>query len=319
MVQVLVTGAEGFVGGHLVPLLLARERRVSGTALDERDVERIERFDGARGVACDITEREGIAGLVERLLPREIYHLAAQSSSAFSFSDPYGTIADNVIGCLNVLDAARQAAQTARVLIVSTGEIYGVGSENPLTEEAPVGPMTPYAASKVSMELVARQYWKSLGLPVVIVRPFNHTGPGQSPRFALSSFAKQVAEAELGLSSPLIEVGNLDVRRDFLDVRDVVRGYLLALTEGAPGEIYNISSGIASSLRDVLDLLLESANVSIKVEIGNDRLRKVDIPVLCGDSSKFRARTGWSPRYELRQTLHDLLDYWRHELQDSGR
>lgn len=319
MIQALVTGAEGFVGGHLVPLLLECGRRVCGTALEEKNVWRVERFEGAEGVGCDITERDAIGNLVERTKPREIYHLAAQSSSALSFSDPYGTIVSNLVGCLNLLEAVRQEGVAAQVLIVSTGEVYGVGSPEPLPEDAPLRPITPYAASKVSAEIVARQYYESFGLPVVLTRPFNHTGPGQSSQFALSSFARQVAEAEQGLRPARIEVGNLDVCRDFLDVRDVVQAYVTALAEGVPGETYNISSGETPSLRDLLDLLLDLADVRIEVGVSQDRLRRVDIPVLCGDSSKLRAQTGWRPRFTIAETMRDLLDHWRHEIQDSPR
>jgi GDP-4-dehydro-6-deoxy-D-mannose reductase len=318
MIQALVTGAEGFVGGHLVPLLLECGRRVCGTSLEEKDIWRVERFEGADGVGCDITEREAIGDLVERTKPREIYHLAAQSSSALSFSDPYGTTISNLIGCLNLLEAVRREEAAPQVLIVSTGEVYGRASPEPLSEDAPLRPINPYAASKASAEIVARQYHESFGLPVVLARPFNHTGPGQSSRFALSSFARQVAEAEQGLGPARIQVGDLEVRRDFLDVRDVVQAYVTALAKGVPGETYNISSGETSSLRDLLDLLLGLAHVRIEVEVSQDRLRRVDIPVLCGDSSKLRAQTGWSPRFTIAETMRDLLDHWRHELQDSA-
>jgi GDP-4-dehydro-6-deoxy-D-mannose reductase len=295
-VRALVTGAGGFVGPHLVEHL-----RSCGD-----EVAAIGRHDGP-----DLLDEEGWRYLVASVAPDVVYHLAGRSSVAEAWSDPVTTFRSNAEGTLNVLLACA-AAGTGRVLVVSSSDVYGKVSaeELPLTESAPLRPTTPYAASKAAAEQVAAQAWLGRGLEVIVARAFNHTGPGQDERFVAPALAARVAANEAS-GEDAVPVGNLTARREFTDVRDVVRAYRLLVEHGRPGEIYNVCSGRDIAIQDLADRLVDLAASHIRLEPDPALLRPVDLPVLRGDCTKLAQATGWEPRVPLDRTLADLLDDMR--------
>lgn len=315
--KVLITGAEGFAGRHLARHLHAEGAEVHGTHIVDCELEEL---DGLATVhRCDITGQGQIRDVLREVQPEEIYHLAAQSSASLSFREPQLTFRINVLGTLNLLEAVREAGLRCRCLVVGSCEVYGAVRDKlqPIKEESPHAPVSPYGISKATQEMLARHYWAVYNLPIISVRPFPHIGPGQSPIFALPNFAQQAAEIELGKREPVIRVGNLSVRRDFLDVRDVVEAYVMALRKGEPGSVYNVCSGKARSMQDMLQMLLSFSTVEVRVEPDPERLRPADIPVLWGDPGRLQCLTGWAPRRELRQTLGDLLDSYRARVRSS--
>jgi GDP-4-dehydro-6-deoxy-D-mannose reductase len=245
--------------------------------------------------------------------PDYVYHLAAQAFVPASWADPWSTLENNMRGQLNVLLAAIALGTEPRVLVVGSADEYGIvgAGELPIKETNPLRPNSPYAVSKVAQDMLGYQYYASHKLPVVRVRPFNHIGPGQSPAFVASDFAKQIAEAETGLREPVMQVGNLDARRDFSDVRDIVRAYYLAISQGEAGEVYNLGAERSYSIREVLKALLDLSTTPIKVEQDPTRLRPSDVPEIVSDCDKFRSLTGWQAEIPLEQSLSDILDWWR--------
>jgi GDP-4-dehydro-6-deoxy-D-mannose reductase len=252
---------------------------------------------------------------VGEIQPDYIFHLAAQSFVPSSFADPWDTLENNIRSQLNLLEAGRQSGRQIRFLVVGSNEEYGApaAGELPQTEQSPLRPSNPYAVSKVGQDFLGLQYYLAYGVPVVRVRPYNHTGPKQSTRFVVPAFASQIARIEAGLQEPLMRVGNLDASRDFLDVRDIVRAYHLAVTDGEPGEVYNLASGRPQSIRALLETLLSYSEASIRVERDPARYRPVDVSVVYGSAKKFHRRTGWEPRIPFEQTLRDTLAYWREQ------
>jgi GDP-4-dehydro-6-deoxy-D-mannose reductase len=250
---------------------------------------------------------------VAAVRPDGIVHLAGQSSVHESWSNPAATLRTNVIGLLNVFEAVRKRRLEPRVLVVGSAEEYGAVDPDapPLTEDAPLRPLSPYAVSKVAQGFLALQYALARDLPVIRTRTFPHTGPGRGEAFAESSFARQIAEVEAGRRRPVLAVGNLDAVRDFTDVRDVVRAYRALLDRGAAGEVYNVCSGRGRSIGDILRSLLEIAGTQVELQVDRERLRPSDLPSLVGDPRKVREATGWEPRIPLETTLRDLLDHWR--------
>ncbi len=310
----LITGVGGFAGQHLASWLLARGEVVSGVARGEvrwhvPDVAGAERFEL---LAADLVSQDAATMAVEAAAPDRVYHLAARSSVGESFTDPIGTLTHNTSCLVNVLEAVRSVAPKARVLVVSSSEVYGrtIG-EAPIDERAELRPESPYAVSKAATDLFAYEYHAAYGLDLVRVRPFAHIGPGQSERFAASSFARQIAEIERGMRPPMIAVGNLDARRDFTDVRDMVRAYELAVLKGETGAVYNIGRGSAVSIGGLLETLLSRCNIPIEVKEDPNRLRPVDAPLQVCDARRFRERTNWEVRIPLDETLNDILGYWR--------
>jgi len=313
--RVLVTGVSGFVGGHLAEHLAAAGDLVVGLSASgqwpaglahlARQV-RIERCDLSAVAAAELAE------LVTRKAPEAIYHLAAQANPQASLGDPLGTWALNLGGALNLLEAVKASGVKARVVLVGSGVCYGnPGPEHlPVSEDCPLRPNNPYAASKAAADLLGVQHFLSHGTDVVMVRPFNHAGPRQSSSYVLSALARQVAEVEAG-RKPRVEVGNLDIVRDFTDVRDVVRGYRLLAEKGAPGEIYNLGTGRGTKLADALQTLASLSGRPVEVHVDPARVRPVDQPLLIADPAKLRAATGWEPRFTAEQTLADMLDDWR--------
>ena len=316
--RVLVTGVSGFVGGHLCEHLIDEGDLVVGLSASGRWPEGLKHLERlVRIEACDLTDvaESDLADLLVRKAPEAIYHLAAQANPQASVSDPRGTWALNLGGSLNLLEAVRASKLSPRIVLVGSGVCYGnPGPEHqPVSESCPLRPNNPYSASKAAADLLGVQHFLGHGTHVVMARPFNHAGPRQSSSYVLSGFARQVAEVEAG-KRPRIEVGNLEVVRDFTDVRDVVRGYRLLAEKGDPGEIYNLGSGQGVKIADALNTLANLANRPIEVYVDPARVRPVDQPLLIADPRKLRVATGWSPRYAIEQTLRDMLDYWRAEI-----
>jgi GDP-4-dehydro-6-deoxy-D-mannose reductase len=313
-VRLLVTGAGGFVGGHLVELVRRETPATSlhGVVLPHGSLGWTP-AQGARILEADLDDPAGAAAVIEEVRPEGIVHLAGQSSVQQSWLDPGGTLRTNVLGIVHLLDAARRLGLRPAVLVVGSAEEYGPVSEAelPIRETAPLRPASPYAVSKVAQGALALLYGPAGGMRVVLTRTFHHTGPGRGEAFAESSFARQIAEIEAGLRPPVIEVGNLDAVRDFTDVRDVVRAYLLLLEKGEAGRAYNVCSGRGLRIRDVLDTLLASSSARVELRLDKERLRPADVPAQVGDPSLLRATTGWEPRIPLAETLRDLLRDWR--------
>jgi GDP-4-dehydro-6-deoxy-D-mannose reductase len=275
---------------------------------------RIEAFDLADG------DREAeLAALIGRKQPEVIYHLAAQANPQASVGDPRGTWALNLGGTLNLLEAVKASGLRPRVVLVGSGVCYGNPPPEhlPVSESCPLRPNNPYAASKAAADLLGIQHYLAHGTDVIIARPFNHAGPRQAPSYVLGALTRQVAEVEAGKRAR-VEVGNLDVVRDFTDVRDVARAYRLLAQQGAAGEIYNLGTGRGTRLADALEILKSLAGVPVEVYVDPARVRPVDQPLLVADASKLRAATGWEPRYAIEQTLADMLDDWRRTLRAGG-
>ncbi|MEW6685558.1 MAG: GDP-mannose 4,6-dehydratase [Candidatus Edwardsbacteria bacterium] len=309
--KVFITGIEGFAGHHLALDLLGKGEEVFGSFFAEETMGDLKKK--CTLFRCDIRNQDEIAGILKEVKPEQVYHLAAQSSGAYSFKDSKSTFEINVMGTLNLLENILKYSPEAKTLVISSCEVYGVceGSDLPTKEEKIFYPVSPYGTSKAAQDLLAYQYWRSFGLFIIRVRPFPHTGPGQNPVFVLPNFAKQIAEIERGEKEPVIEVGNLEVRRDFTDVRDIVKAYQLALTKGEPGEAYNICSGKTITIGETLKILLSFTKKEIAIKQDLSRMRPSDISVLAGDGTKFSRKTNWSPQIPFTQTLRDLLDWWR--------
>ncbi len=301
--RVLVTGAGGFVGHHLV-------RHLTDAGDD------VHTTDPAHGGA-DITDAAAIATEIATIAPEVVYHLAGWADVGGSWAHPVEAFRANAEGTLNVLTAC-QAAEVRRVVAVSSADVYGAVSpeELPLTEESPLRPASPYAASKVAADYLGLQAWLGHGLPVMRVRAFNHLGPGQSDKFLASALASRIARAERE-GGEVLAIGDLSPRRDFTDVRDVVRAYRLLAEKGEPGEAYNVCSGVDLAVQQVADVLLGLAKVDLRFETDPALLRPVEVPVLRGSHAKLTAATGWEPEIAIEATLAELLDDWRARLDAS--
>jgi GDP-4-dehydro-6-deoxy-D-mannose reductase len=312
-VKALITGIGGFVGRHLLRHLLEEGDVVvgMGRATDCRDLP-----TDVRVFHVDLTDRSGVEGVIREARPEAIYHLAAQSSTGESFVDPWATLSNNLQGQLNLLEALLAVGDKPRVLIVGSSDEYGRvhPDEVPTHENVPLRPTTPYAVSKVGQDMLGYQYFAQHGLPVVRVRPFNHTGPGHDSRFVIPSFARQLAELESGEREPVLHVGNLEVARDFCDARDMVRAYRLAVVLGEPGEVYNLGRGRSVRLSDVIDDLIALCRVPVRVTVDPALLRSSDVPRQEADTRKFTSLTGWQPRIAWHTTLRDTLEYWREQI-----
>jgi GDP-4-dehydro-6-deoxy-D-mannose reductase len=294
-VRAFITGGHGFVGTWL-----ARH-------LEEQGDDVV-----AAGPEVDVTDADAVAEAVAATKPDAVYHLAALANVSDSWQNPARTFEVNATGTLHVLEAARRLGTNPRVLIVCSAEVYGtVGADQlPIDEETPLRPVTPYAASKVAAEFLGLQAYLGHGLPVFRVRAFNHVGPAQSGTFVVSDLARRIAESERS-GATVLRVGNLSPRRDFTDVRDVVRAYRLLVEKGTPGEVYNVCSGQAIAIEDLAQRLLALAGVDLVLETDPELVRPVDVPVLLGDPTRIREAVGWEPVIPLDETLRDVLTDWR--------
>jgi GDP-4-dehydro-6-deoxy-D-mannose reductase len=313
--RVLITGFTGFVGSHLADYLVARgDVEVFGTYRWRSRMDNVEHLRGrVQLVECDVRDAAAVRRVLRDVRPDRIFHLAAQSYVPTSWLTPGETLSGNVLGQVNLFEAARELDNPVRIHVAGSSEEYGLvlPEDVPIREENPLRPLSPYGVSKVAQDLLAYQYWQSYRLHVVRTRGFNHTGPRRGEVFVTSNFARQIAEIEKGLREPVVMVGNLDSVRDFTDVRDMVRAYWLALDKSAPGEVYNICSGRGYTARQVLDILLGLAHVRVTVQEDPARMRPSDVTLLLGDCSKFQGVTGWQPTIPFEVTLKDLLEHWR--------
>jgi GDP-4-dehydro-6-deoxy-D-mannose reductase len=314
-VRALVTGAAGFVGRHLAAHLLSQGHEVGGL---------VHPTDGGPGslgprvevFALDILDEAALGSALRGFAPDAVFHLAAFSNPEGSWKEARRTLETNIIGAHNLLSGVRETGRKPRVLLVGSAQQYGdVPAEaQPISEEREQRPLTPYAVSKTSQELLGRRSFWSDELPVYLTRSFNHTGPGQADGYVSSSFARQVAEVERGTREPLIRVGNLGARRDFTDVRDVAAAYAAIVEKGQAGRPYNVCRGEAVSIGEVLEELVRLSRVPVRIVVDPERYHVLDAPLMVGDATRLKAETGWSPRYSLRETLSDLLDDWRSRL-----
>lgn len=315
--RVLITGAAGFVGRHLAAHLFAEGgHEIWGLTRARRVIEGLD--SRMRLVVADLREKESVDEAVQRVRPQAVYHLASQASVARSLADPLDTILNNVVGQVNLLEACARHAPEARILVVGSNEEYGLTrpDELPISEAKELRPISPYAVSKVTQDLLGHQYFATRGLQVIRVRPFTHTGPGQANLFVTPAFARQLAEMERGQREHRMRVGFLDGQRDFTDVRDVVRGYRLLIERGEPGDVYNLGAGVPRSVRSILDGLLELTTVRPVVEIDPSMIRPLEMPVMYADCSRIYAATGWKTEIPFEQTLRDVLDDWRQRVCD---
>lgn len=311
--RALITGITGFAGSHLAELLTAGGHEVWGLVRRRSPQDLLEGVLGdIRLVEGDLHDQGSLRIVLRECQPEWIFHLAAQSFVPSSWRAPADTFETNVVGQANLFEAVRDLGMDPVIQIAGSSEEYGhvEPDELPIRETNPLRPLSPYAVSKVAQDLMGYQYHRSYGMRIVRTRAFNHTGPRRGAEFVASAFALQVLAVERGDAS-VIKVGNLDARRDFTDVRDVVKGYLAAVERGEPGEVYNICSGSAVRMRELLDMIAAAAGLEIEVENDPTRMRPSDVPVLEGDSAKFRAATGWAPEISLDRTLSDLLAWWR--------
>ncbi len=319
--KVLITGITGFVGSHLADFCLGLEPPVDvvGTCRWRSRRDNIEHLENDIELReCDLRDASSVHKLLGEVKPERIFHLAAQSYVPSSWNSPGETITTNVIGQLNVFEAMRELGSDASIQIAGSSEEYGLvhPDEVPITEDSPLRPLSPYAVSKVAQDMLAYQYFRSYGLKAVRTRAFNHTGPRRGEVFVTSNFAKQIAEIEAGRREPVIHVGDLSPQRDFTDVRDIVRAYWLSLEHCVPGEVYNVASGKAYRIQEILDILLGNSDHDIDVREDPARLRPSDVPLLLGDNSRFCEATGWAPEIPFEQTAKDLLDHWRERVRD---
>ena len=314
--RILITGITGFVGPHLAEYIAASvtETEIWGLVwgTEPGDVP-----PSVQLVGGDLTEISSLVAALEASKPDIVFHLAAASSVASSWDRPGRFLEVNAVGTVNLLEALRTLGMQPRVVVSSSAEIYGPVPPDlqPITEEAPLSPVSPYAASKAAQDLLTAQYFHGFGLPTIRLRLFHHTGPRRPSQFVASSFARQIARIECGLEPPQIAVGNLEAVRDFTDVRDIARAYWLAADKGDPGQAYNVCSGTPVSIRQVLEMLRAHARTQVEVAVDPARLRAADIPCLVGDNARFTKATGWQPEIPLERTLGDLLEWWRENLE----
>lgn len=313
--RVLITGITGFAGSHLAELCLSKKDvELYGMIRWRSRMENIEHIqDRIRLLECDLRDASSTRDVIEEVRPGLIFHLAAQSFVPTSWKAPSESLQTNIIGQLNIFEAVRKLGLDCRIQIACSSEEYGMvyPDEVPIKESNPLRPLSPYGVSKVGQDMLGYQYFMSFGMKIVRTRGFNHTGPRRAPVFVCSDFARQIIDIEKGLKQPVMEVGNLDAKRDFTDVRDMVRAYWLSLEKGTPGSVYNICTGRSYSIREILGKLVEISGVRVDVRTDKGRLRPSDVPLLEGDNSAFRKDTGWEPVIPMEKTLADLLDFWR--------
>ncbi len=313
--KILITGIFGFAGNYLARFLLTqKDVKVLGTYRSQKSKDLLS--DTASDLELyqlDLMDYEKVVEVLEKSKPDEIYHLAALASAAASFESPGLVITNNIISQLNLFEAVRLNKLSPKIMIISSAEIYGIVDPNdlPVDEDTVLKPASPYAVSKIAQDYMGLQYHISYNLNVIRARPFNHIGPGQTDQFATSSFAKKIAEIEKGKREPILTAGNLDAKRDFTDVRDMVKAYVLLMEKGIAGEVYNIGSGKSYKMSEVLDILLSYSDAKIKVEVDPALLRPSDNPELLCDNNKIKDLTGWAPEIPIEKTLKEILEYWR--------
>ena len=314
--RVLITGITGFAGSHLAEFILNNhpDVKIYGIMRWRSRTENIEAIrNKVEMVECDLRDGASVISCLRRSKPDRIFHLAAQSFVPTSWNAPAESLQTNILSELNIFEGVRELSLDPRIQLACSSEEYGLvhPDETPIKEENPLRPLSPYAVSKVAQDFLGYQYYKSYGMWIIRTRGFNHEGPRRGHVFVCSNFAKQLAEIEKGIREPVIMVGNVDARRDFTDVRDMVRAYWLILEHGRAGDVYNLCSGKDYAISTVLDMLKAMAKVPFEIKVDESRLRPSDVPLLLGDNTKFQKVTGWEPRIPCEKTLEDTLQYWR--------
>ncbi len=312
---ILITGFSGFVGGYLVEKCRTRYPHAQLFGLGKHSPSHITSpaMKDLIPFVADITSPELVRQAVAQSRPDLVFHLAGQPSVAVSWADPVQTLKINAEGAIHLFEALRAEELSPRIVLVGSGEQYGLiqPQENPVSEECLLRPVNPYAVSKATQDLYGYQYFFAYKLPILRARPFNHFGPRQAAMFVVPNFAHQIALIEAGKAEPVLLVGNLQAQRDFLPVEDVVDAYLAIAERGQPGEAYNIGSGRARSISEILDLLLSFAKVSISVHVDPARVRPLDVTVLVADTTRLRTHTDWKPSVDFEYALRQTLEYWR--------
>jgi GDP-4-dehydro-6-deoxy-D-mannose reductase len=322
--RVLVTGIDGFVGSHAAEYMLGIEGiELHGTHMPRQATANIEHIRSRITLhEADIVDAEAVRSIFASVRPDKVVHLAGQAFVPTALRDPFGTFSVNIMGGVAVLEAARRQAEETgagpAILLVSSGEVYGKLHGEPITEESPLSPENPYAASKASVDLIAQEYRRAFGVRASVVRPFNHAGPRQSPVFVASDFGRQFALIAAGKQEPVIRAGNIDARRDFTDVRDVVRAYWAILTHPSPHTVFNLCSGHVVAIRDLIDIYQRVAGLRVRVVTEAERTRGGDATLIAGSYERLHAATGWEPAIPLERTLADVLAYWTAELGSRG-
>ncbi len=317
--RTLITGINGFVGGHLSELLL----QMSGWEIwgvDRATTALPSIRQHVHFVSADLCNADAVRHVIDQAQPQVIFHLAGQTFVPESFKNPAATMHTNITAQLNLFQALIEQCLKSRVLVVGSYEEYGMirPEDVPINEQTPLRPTSPYGVSKIAQNMLALQYHISHQLDVVRVRPFNHIGPRQSDRFVASSFAQQIARIEQGVQPPTVNVGDLSPRRDFTDVRDMVRAYVLAVESGIAGEVYNLGSGNPVTIQTLLDILVASSTAAVEINPDPERMRPVSVPVVACDASRFRTHTGWHPAIALETTLHDILEDMRERVSQES-
>ncbi len=312
--QILITGADGFAGQHLIRALNSADSTDQLHGTTYRDL--ASPPPNVTYHTLDLRDEFAVAQLIGELRPQQIYHLAALANVGQSYEVVWNTLENNIRAQLNLILACVQHNLKPRLLIVSSGDIYGDRmGDQPAREDTPFRPNNPYSVSKVTQDMLALQYYLSNDLPILRARPFNHLGPGQKRGFVAPDFAYQIAQIEAGSQEPVMKVGSLSAERDFSDVRDVVRAYALIMARGTPGEAYNIASGVTRPVQKLLDTLLAFSDAKVAVKTETGLLRPNSFSRTWGDAAKLRAETGWQPTITFEQTLHDVLDDYRQRVQ----
>ena len=312
--KALIIGASGFVGPYLVEEI-RRSLFCEIITATSRETDRLG-IGEDKTVHLNILDRKQISDILLSEKPDYIFHLAAQSSVALSWKNPKSTVDTNIIGAINLISAIKQSGYSPRVLIAGSGEEYGRVRETdiPIRENAVLAPGNVYAVTKVCQNMMASIYARAYGLQLVMTRSFNHIGPGQSPQFVVADFCSQAVKIEKGMQEPVFRVGNLSAKRDFTDVRDVVKAYCMLIQYGKSGETYNVGSGHAVAVQEILDIILSQTKAEVKVETDPSKLRPVDVPVIEADISKIYKDTGWKPEISPAQTITDTMQYWRNHI-----
>jgi len=320
--KALITGYNGFAGFHLIELLLNNNYEIIGLDISKDSGDKFAELKGdlrnkITPVTGDLRDSAVIDEIIKQYSPDLIFHLAAQSSVKLSFENPAETMSININGTLNILQSILKLNSPPPTMLISSSEIYGqlTPDQVPITEDAPLRPVNSYAVSKAAVDLLAYQYYKAYNLPIYCVRAFSHSGPGQKTVAVLSNWAFQTAEIELDLKPPEIKIGNMEVTRDYTDVRDTVKAYWAIITSGQPGRPYNVCSGKGYALADLLKIITSFSSKKIKLIADPSRIRPVDIPILVGSPERLKAETGWEPKISIDRTLRDLFNYWTNRLQ----
>lgn len=312
MTAYLITGANGFCGRHLADVLEDGDNTVYGISRRIPDDLRAE-HPHVKYEQCNLVDHTSIFNILEKIKPDCVFHLAAESSVASSWKSPINMLNNNVLSQVNIFEAVRELELPTRIIVACSSEEYGLINESdlPVNENCCFNPLSTYAVSKVAQDMLAYQYYKSYNIDIVRVRAFNLTGPGRSPNYALSSFAKQIADIEKGLTKNTILVGNLNVKRDYTDVRDAMKAYHKIASKAKSGTVYNLCSGKAHSLKNLLDILVSLSTEDVNIEVDELRFRPSDLPIMLGDNTKIKTEIDWAPEIDIYDTLNDLLNYWR--------